>query len=306
MSFSPGFLQLEPRRSAATGALALALALAGGCDTSIQAVAGWPDDAGTSGDGDVVGAGTKLPCDVAQVLSKRCWSCHGPVPTGGATLTLATRDDILMMSPSFPGQTYAQRIVTRMTQGTMPPGGGASQADIKVFSDWIAAGTPEGDCGGSGSDGGMSMPDPLNAAPTCTSSSTAVYTKRESIDMNPGYACITCHKQNSGPNLLVGGTVYPSGHEPDLCRGGPQDGNSATVVISDMSGKDVKTLYVSPNTGNFNWRAFGGLPQPYKARVEYNGWTRAMSTPQTDGDCNGCHTATGANNAPGRITLPYM
>jgi len=29
-----------------------------------------------------------------------------------------------------------------------------------------------------------------------------------------------------------------------------------------------------------------------------------MTAPQTSGDCNGCHTQTGANGAPGRITLP--
>ena len=31
-----------------------------------------------------------------------------------------------------------------------------------------------------------------------------------------------------------------------------------------------------------------------------------MATPQTDGDCNKCHTHNGAGNpkAPGRVTLP--
>jgi hypothetical protein len=31
---------------------------------------------------------------------------------------------------------------------------------------------------------------------------------------------------------------------------------------------------------------------------------RAMSTPQTDGDCNGCHTQDGVDKTPGRIILP--
>jgi hypothetical protein len=29
-----------------------------------------------------------------------------------------------------------------------------------------------------------------------------------------------------------------------------------------------------------------------------------MSTPQTDGDCNGCHTQDGVDKTPGRIILP--
>jgi predicted CXXCH cytochrome family protein len=29
-----------------------------------------------------------------------------------------------------------------------------------------------------------------------------------------------------------------------------------------------------------------------------------MTTPQTNGDCNSCHTPDGASNAPGRIIAP--
>ena len=43
---------------------------------------------------------------------------------------------------------------------------------------------------------------------------------------------------------------------------------------------------------------------PFTAKVTYQGRERAMTAPQTSGDCNGCHTQAGANGAPGRITLP--
>jgi hypothetical protein len=43
---------------------------------------------------------------------------------------------------------------------------------------------------------------------------------------------------------------------------------------------------------------------PFTAKVTFQGREIVMTTPQTDGDCNSCHTETGANGAPGRIKLP--
>ena len=122
---------------------------------------------------------------------------------------------------------------------------------------------------------------------------------RGSSDMNPGKACITCHSTMNGPSLTIGGTVYPTGHEPDLCNGA-NGTNGARVVITGADGK-VQTL--TPGTsGNFNSRTSVALP--FKAKVTYMGRERAMATPQSTGDCNSCHTQNGANGAPGRIVLP--
>lgn len=55
------------------------------------------------------------------------------------------------------------------------------------------------------------------------------------------------------------------------------------------------------NDGNF-YGGTVGVPSPYTARVVVNGVvTSQMLTPQTNGDCNSCHTALGAQGAPGRI-----
>ncbi|HJX65368.1 MAG TPA: hypothetical protein VJ860_15605 [Polyangia bacterium] len=44
---------------------------------------------------------------------------------------------------------------------------------------------------------------------------------------------------------------------------------------------------------------------PYTAKVvNGSGIERVMVSTASSGDCNGCHTQTGANGAPGRITLP--
>ncbi len=124
-------------------------------------------------------------------------------------------------------------------------------------------------------------------------------TTRGSPDMNPGRACIACHTTNRGPALTIGGTVYPTAHEPDLCNGA-NGTNGARVIIV---GADGQTLTLTPGaSGNFNSRT--RVMAPYRARVTYMGRERAMTATQTSGDCNACHTQNGTNSAPGRILLP--
>ena len=152
-----------------------------------------------------------------------------------------------------------------------------------------------GAAGGSGGTGG----DPFTVAPTCTSRVTTAETTRGSPDMNPGRPCIACHTTNRGPALTIGGTVYPTAHEPDLCNGA-NGTNGARVIIV---GADGQTQTLTPGAaGNFNSRT--RVVAPYRASVTYMGRERAMTATQTSGDCNGCHTQNGTNSAPGRILLP--
>lgn len=189
--------------------------------------------------------------------------------------------------------------------GTPVGPGGNSGTDAGISPD---AGSP----GGGGSDGGVGLPDggipdagpppppdPLDAPPTCTSNSTWTLGTHKSPDMEPGHACITCHTQQGGPSFNVGGTVYPTGHEPDDCNGSPAGG--AVVTITDARGV-VATFTASNVSGNF--RGSTALTFPITARVTFNGKTRAMVTAVSTGDCNSCHTQAGSSAAPGRITLP--
>jgi mono/diheme cytochrome c family protein len=118
--------------------------------------------------------------------------------------------------------------------------------------------------------------------------------------MNPGQACIACHTaEREGPRFAIAGTVYPTGHEPDGCNG---SSGGIQVVITDANG----TAYtLTPNSaGNFYLQSAPGLALPYTAVVVQGGATRAMTEPQTSGDCNTCHTEAGAEGAPGRIVGP--
>jgi hypothetical protein len=119
--------------------------------------------------------------------------------------------------------------------------------------------------------------------------------------MQPGMACIDCHMKSGGeaPLFALGGTVYPSAHEPDACNGGPL----AAMALVVITGADGKSVTLTPNTaGNFSYQ--GALAKPYKAKVTSMGRERAMIAAQTSGDCNACHTVAGAMMAPGRIMLP--
>jgi len=106
-----------------------------------------------------------------------------------------------------------------------------------------------------------------------------------------------------GPSFRIAGSVYPTGHEPNDCLGVASTGD-VTVEITDNAGK-VFSLAVN-TSGDFYYPAsMGTIALPYHAKVKQGTRERAMSSAQTSGDCNSCHTQTGTSGAPGRITLPF-
>ena len=132
--------------------------------------------------------------------------------------------------------------------------------------------------------------------------------------MAPGLACIACHSGNNFNNQNPGGlsefgeirtfmgTVFAAPHEKDLCTPSLPVTGKVQILAADS---DTVLLQMSFGTsGNF----YGNLssrPATWRARViTSTGATRTMAGPQSDGDCNTCHTVDGEQNAPGRIYLP--
>ncbi len=255
------------------------------------------DGGGSPGDGGVGGA-AGLPCDVAALLQKNCWGCHGATPAGGAPVSLVSHADLSKAAPQ--GGTWAARSLSRMQDATRPmppkPAPAVSAAEVATFSAWVTGGLPMMRCD-------IKMDDPFSAPPICTSGTSWNRGNRESPKMNPGKACIACHQTNrEAPRFLAAGTVYPTAHEPDLCNA-PSDVVAGAVVELTAADGVVRRLPVN-SVGNFYLEGTSGLTKPYRARLLYQGRVRAMATPQQDGDCNGCHTQSGINGAPGRIVLP--
>lgn len=259
----------------------------------------YTSDSGATGDDGGWGAGTGgftgLPCDVQKVLEDGCIGCHG----GSQSPRLLTYADLTAASSQYPGQTVAQRSLARMTAATnaMPPAPAVSptSSEIAAFKAWVDGGSPMGtacttqpDAGG----GGTTFGTPT----VCTSGKT--FAGGNSGVMDPGRACLDCHQKQGGPRFSIGGTVYPTAHEPDNCLG---VAGGLSVVVTDKNGV-MSTLAVNAN-GNF----YGGqnVAPPFTAKVvDGQGNTRAMAGSVTAGDCNSCHTLQGANGAPGRIVAP--
>jgi hypothetical protein len=161
--------------------------------------------------------------------------------------------------------------------------------------------TATGSEGGGGDECGTEDAGPraseTDAASVCSSGTTWSDAAAPSEQMHPGRPCIACHSSNGGPRLAIGGTVFPSLHEPDDCNGVARGG--LAVIVIDATGK-THTLPVNA-AGNF--LRVSALPLPYRAMIVEGTKVRVMRTPQTDGDCNGCHADTGGS-APGRVMVP--
>ena len=178
-----------------------------------------------------------------------------------------------------------------------------SDSDSAALGDGGAGRGDGGETGGNAEadsstelDGGdrVDAPDPLSFPARCTSGMTWNGVTGDQ-NMRPGESCSTCHT-----NYEVAGTLYPTGHEPNDCDGVDGLTTAVTVLVTDATGLEV-TLY--PNmVGNFFTSVT--ITPPYHAKVVFDGQERAMTSAQTSGACNSCHTQTGANGAPGRVTLP--
>ena len=298
-------------------AVALGITAAIACSSSSDEVAG--EDVADGGDPDNEGGGavlppsgstgpagsglaTGLPCDVQAVLEDRCIACH----SGTTPAPLLDYDDLLAKSATDPTKTLAQLALERMKSTTSPmppkPAEAPSTDEIKVFEDWVGAGSPKGAlCTDPPPDGGVPGADGGDAGGVskCTSGKTWANGNQGSPLMHPGTACNACHQQQGGPNLRIAGTVYPTLHEPNDCNGkGPPP--ALTVVITDKNGR-VTRIPVN-EVGNFSTR--GRVTPPYKAAVTDGTKTRAMMGSVTAGDCNSCHTDPGINGAPGRVMAP--
>lgn len=121
--------------------------------------------------------------------------------------------------------------------------------------------------------------------------------------MNPGKPCLACHSSQAPDKAYpFSGTVFLARHEKDTCNSRPP--SATKVEIIDRNGTVALTLNVSTTSGNFNSPRSASVLLPYTARVYNGSRTATMTTPQTSGDCNSCHTEQGINGALGRIVLP--
>ena len=241
-----------------------------------------------------------VPCDVETILATYCWACHGVNPSGGAPSRLVTYGDLTSVTA---GVTNAARALVRMQDHSMPSAGPVpSQAAIDAFAAWVDGGSPKATACDTAPAAGT---NPYDTPLTCTSGKNQSPFIAGST-MEPGGTCISCHTAENVRRFNIAGTVYPTAHETDRCIGT----SAIQVVITDKNNRVFTAT--SNSVGNFSLQPsqMAGFAPPYTAKVVEGANVRAMATPQTDGDCNGCHTEAGTNTvadaikAPGRIMAP--
>lgn len=180
-------------------------------------------------------------------------------------------------------------------------GGGGGDSSGGESSGGAPTSTGDSDSGSGG--------DPFAVDPVCSSAKMWTKGDLESPLMHPGLACQTCHagvEPAVADRYTVLGTVYPTGHEPDDCLG--IDGVAGVKTHVEITTADARVVTLPVNSaGNFVYdveEMGGALMFPITAKVVAGDKERVMATPQATGDCNSCHTAQGANGAPGRIVEP--
>jgi hypothetical protein len=266
-------------------------ALGGACVVQASPTGG---KKGGTGGGEPNATASGLPCDVTDVVDASCTSCHSDPPQNGAPNALLSYDDFMAPSKTNPSITMAEASLQRMKDAASPmPPQGAPADQIAVMQKWVDAGMPQGTCDTTNPPPDMAFSGSL----TCTSGKT--WSSGKGASMDPGMHCNKCH------NIPFAGTVYPTGHEPDRCYG--INGSTMSDVKVRLTGADGHSVEVGVGpTGNFYLTS--SLKKPYTAAVVSSKGERVMQTPQTNGDCNLCHTALAGGNgstSPGRIVVPY-
>jgi hypothetical protein len=295
------------------------LAVVAACGSAVAespSVSGY--SSGSGGDSSTTSTGSAgmegLPCDVAALLASKCVSCHSDPPVANAPQALVSYANLIAPAKSDPSKSAAALALTRMKSMAAPmppaPAAGPSAAEIAAFEAWVTAGTPMGTCGGidAGPDPDAA-PSEFDAPATCTS--MTISEVDDGAAMRPGVACNACHNGSDkdgtkAPDLVLGGTVYATPHEPDDCNAKAVTAPSISKAVVEVTDKNgVVTSLMVNAVGNFYQKtSTGPVALPYTAKLLYDGKVRAMVASQMSGDCNSCHTQAGTQNAPGRILLP--
>ncbi len=198
----------------------------------------------------------------------------------------------------------------RMQWTSMMVAGAAMVLGLSVGCGSATSGTSGGGNNGGGNDVGASADagttndvgthaDTGTQGSACSSGQHWTMGNEGSALMDPGGNCVSCHA-NSGeaPMYATGATVFGDYRDEDNCYG-------VSGVTVELTGANGNVLTMTTNqAGNFFSASDNGLATPYTAKLTYQGRERPMITPQTDFNCANCHTAQGANAAPGRIVVP--
>lgn len=169
-------------------------------------------------------------------------------------------------------------------------------ADGQSAGDDAAADSVAPDAAQDGQEADAAVADDVPADPPCPSGQHWTGGTLESPLMQPGVACIACHTKMGGPSFAIAGTVYPTLTAENQCNG------SGAITV-EIKGKDGYVTSLKTNSaGNFYLlKKASKVVFPFTATVISANGSLEMKSEQSSGDCNHCHTSSGANGTAGRI-----
>jgi hypothetical protein len=245
-----------------------------------------------------------VPCAVTTALMS-CQVCHGTTPVTGALTSLVSYADLTKMAELAPTVTETAESVALMQGGSpvMPPGGGASTADIAALQTWITGGYLSGAaCGSASPEAGTSAdtgthptdagthPADTGTSPADSGGGTGVFAGEGAyVSMsggsghhNAGQDCMSsCH--NHG--FTFAGTLY---------NGSGSAVSNAEVRLVDSTGKGISAY--SGTNGNFYSSSSWTGPGTVGVRDATNPGIDMVATVSTGVGCNSCHSSSGSTS----------
>ncbi|CAN5896014.1 hypothetical protein BH11MYX4_BH11MYX4_16010 [soil metagenome] len=161
-----------------TKKLALGLLLIVGALRSLLACTPAPEASTASGSG--------LPCAVADVLNRRCASCHGATPRFGAPMPLVTRADLLAPAPGDHTRRVFEEVGARIHDDAHPmpkaPNARLDAADSAALDAWIAAAAPASSASCAPSSAAPDASVPLSCTPDLQVRPASPYVMPSDVD----------------------------------------------------------------------------------------------------------------------------
>jgi hypothetical protein len=145
------------------------------------------------------GSGT-LPCDVADVLKRRCQSCHAALPVAGVPMALVTWEDLSAPAVHRADLSVAQYAALRVhdTKSPMPPDKALPANELAQLDAWFKSGTPRGtdpSCAAAPNQADAGVAQPAGPPPDSTCYTLKAHGKPMAGDTSPWvvsnqhYAC---------------------------------------------------------------------------------------------------------------------
>lgn len=115
-----------------------------------------------------------------DIIQARCAGCHNPANPEGGISDIADLNYLLFYRLVIPGQPEISDLIRVIKEGTMPPSGNFSNAELEALNEWILKGLIEGE-----------------TSVTLPGGSAVLEDKFSSIQLKIlNSRCVTCHNAN--------------------------------------------------------------------------------------------------------------